>query len=715
MISSTNEAMDHNKVTTYSLLAHINNSDAGMKDFSDVFLPLVKSAIAKLSNRGITKGASLMEIKKEVDTIYQLDIPFPLIRKLVNKIASDENRKEAQFILYSDGAFEIKDFTFADYNGVLDKQETEIEALDEAYFSFLQLNGIEPDSQISIFDFLDQNRASLSQYFASATKDKCVDSAVKERYANQADFITSIKNIPAQYDVLKKVYLGSVIAGYLEIAVEDIKHEVEFVLDTNFITGLLDLSSDSSHHTCKKIIEICKRFKYRITVLDITLREAKSLIEGIAESLESSFLQRRLDPESIPNACGRRKLNKTDLQSIASNLTTALVELGVNIIPHTTAYEKEARQSKDYTYFSQFRNTHFSALHDATGVTYVKKKRIRPVHSFYNANCWFVTNTPHQQTYSTSNGSISEIIRAEDLINILWLSSPSIPNVEMLEVGLTRLISSAYSDSLPSARVLKELDDNIRKYANGKVAPRDLHRVASAIANKTIVNLDEINQLAKTSDAEFIAKLKDVAAEVEAEELELRNRADDFLRYNQQIADKRVIDREAELKEKHKKEIEEIASNSFLHHSRELIKQSIETKVDKKENYDRLLVLFDKSFDKAKFQANSLAKLVYWIVVILGIFALIGLWYYINRIPDIEKFGVRVQLISPFLIALWAFFSSTLVKYLGIASMKQHLESYFLSKAYEQYDYDEQEHEKMKLKKRSVEEEITRLQAELIA
>jgi len=126
MTSSTNENMDHNKVTTYSLLAHINNSDAGMKDFSDVFLPLVKSAIAKLSNRGITKGASLMEIKKEVDIIYQLDIPFPLIKKLVNKIASEENRKEAQFILYADGAFEIKDFTFADYNGILDKQETEM-------------------------------------------------------------------------------------------------------------------------------------------------------------------------------------------------------------------------------------------------------------------------------------------------------------------------------------------------------------------------------------------------------------------------------------------------------------------------------------------------------------------------------------------------------------------------------------------------------------
>jgi len=579
----------------------------------------------------------------------------------------------------------------------------------------LQLNGVEPDSQISIFDFLDQNRASLSQYFASNTKDNCIDSSVKERYANQADFINSIKSIPAQYDVLKKVYLGSVIAGYLEIAVEDIKHEVEFVLDTNFITGLLDLSSDSSHHTCKKIIEICKRFKYKVTVLDITLREAKSLIEGIAESLESSFLQRRLDPESIPNACGRRKLTKTDLQSIASDLTTALVELGVTIIPHTTAYENEARQSKDYTYFSQFRNTHFSALHDATGVTYVKKKRVRPVHSFYNANCWFVTNTPHQQTYSTSNGSISEIIRAEDLINILWLSSPSIPNVEMLEVGLTRLISSAYSDSLPSARVLKELDDNIRKYANGKVAPRELHRVANAIANKTIVNLDEINQLARTSDAEFIAKLKDVAAEVEAEELEHKNRADDFLKYNQQIADKRVSDRETELKEKHKRDIEEIAANSFLQQSKELIKQSIENNVYKKENYDRLLVSFDKTANKSKFQANKLAKLVYWVVFLLGASAVAGMGYYLNRRTDLERFGVLVQLISPALMVLWLFFNTTLVKIIGLDSMKKHLQSYFLSRAYKQYDYDEQEHGKMKLKKLSVEEEIMRLKAALLA
>lgn len=55
----------NNKIITYSLLAYIrNNSNEDIiKGSLDIFVPLVKRAIAKLSSKGINKGKNISEIK----------------------------------------------------------------------------------------------------------------------------------------------------------------------------------------------------------------------------------------------------------------------------------------------------------------------------------------------------------------------------------------------------------------------------------------------------------------------------------------------------------------------------------------------------------------------------------------------------------------------------------------------------------------------------
>jgi hypothetical protein len=92
--------MDLKRITTYSLLAHINNSSVGINDLSEIFLPLVKRVIAKMESEGIQKGGSLDEIKILVDSYYRLDMPFPLLRKIVKRIAEEQNKKwSSQFCL----------------------------------------------------------------------------------------------------------------------------------------------------------------------------------------------------------------------------------------------------------------------------------------------------------------------------------------------------------------------------------------------------------------------------------------------------------------------------------------------------------------------------------------------------------------------------------------------------------------------------------------
>ncbi|MBC6991928.1 hypothetical protein [Hymenobacter sp. BT491] len=428
---------------------------------SDIFIPLVKNSLAKINKEFVTKGESLLEIKKFVDDLYKLDIPVPLLRKLLKKIADEVNIDGKEYIkLFDDGAFIIKNFVFADFEDTVSRQETEVEVLHQAFINFLNLRGENENNHVSIFDFLDQNRASLSSYFANKS--------IKTTEINDsihAEFIESIKENTPLYDTLKKIYLGSIISGYLEINIGQVKHDVEFLLDTKFLISLLDLTSTESCYTCQKIIDICKRLGYRLTVLDDTITETSNLLKIVASKIEDAILIKKLDKETIESACERRKLSKTDLQRFAANLSHEIINLGINIIPHTIAYKNEAKNTKDYEKLKAVRNSPNAALHDATALVYVKKKRGRPITDFYEAKCWFVTHTHRtvEDFNENRNGAMPEIIRAEDLINILWLTSPNVSNTEMVDVGLTRLITSAYSNTLPSNRLLRNLDEKISR------------------------------------------------------------------------------------------------------------------------------------------------------------------------------------------------------------------------------------------------------------
>ena len=105
-----------------------------------------------MNSDGINKGQSLTEIKTRIDEIYQLDVPYPILKKLVNKIASEFNNQQSrQFVVHQDGSFIIKDYIFTDYEAVIMSQEAEIEVVDNAYREYLILNNEKPEDQPSIF------------------------------------------------------------------------------------------------------------------------------------------------------------------------------------------------------------------------------------------------------------------------------------------------------------------------------------------------------------------------------------------------------------------------------------------------------------------------------------------------------------------------------------------------------------------------------------
>jgi hypothetical protein len=590
--------MDIHKITTYSLLAHINNSSIGINDLSEIFIPIVKRTLSSMNSEGFTKGSSLEEIKNRVDNTFKLDIPYPLLRKIITKIADEENKDGSiNFAYHKDGSFIIKNFVFADYEEIIQDQEIEINFIQESYHNYLRINQVEIESQPSIFEFLDSNRIMLSQYFAHK-----VEHQATLDYTLQANFINNVKDIPKIYNVLRKIYLGSIITSYLEVDYGDIKRDVEFLLDTNFIVGLLDLNSIESKHTCRKIIEICHRLGYKVSVLDFTIEETSALINRTADNYETTFLAKKIDPESIYNACDRKNLSRTDLQGISANLYAKLhKEFRINLIPNTVKYRNIAKYSNEFEKFKGYRTNQLAALHDATAVVYVQNKRGKKVTSFQEANCWFVTNVSHGISHFKTNGFLPEIIRAEDLVNLLWLTNPMVKAGETTEIGLTRLVSCAISNSLPSARVIKELDENIQKYAQDKVDAQDIVRVADVIANKTLVNLEYLNKIAKSNSEEFVKKLKDVSDKEKQTEMQRQLEIKKLLLKIKSDSEEKVKQTIDEIRETNNKSLEihkTTITASYIDKEYELRSQKRNHFLETYNNLDQMKQTYDSLSDK---------------------------------------------------------------------------------------------------------------------
>jgi hypothetical protein len=604
--------MDTNRIITYSLLAHINNniSNKGIKDLSDIFIPLVKRVISKLYQQGINKGL-ITDLKTDVDSTYSFDIPYPTLTKIVKRIASEANIDQNNvFIFYDDRSFMIKKFVFSEYENFIAKQSSEVKFLTDTYVNYLKAYNVDINSQPSIFEFLDKNKISLSQFFAN----KLV-SHLDHNYLTQARFINSVKENHELYTILKRVYLGSIISSYLEVDYGEIKDkELEFLLDTNFIVSILDLHSEQSYHTCSKIAELCRKYGFKLKVLNFTIEETKALLNRTAKELQNVKIFEQLDSDSIDNACHRRRLNKTDLEKITSELERNLIRNnGIHIISDKNILKERAKTSEIYKRLQNRRVNPDGALHDAVAILYVKEKRGKEVERFDEVNCWFVIDSKNESMKFMRDGKFLELIRAEDLINILWLTNPKVNVEEIAEISLTQLVSATINNSLPNPRVLKELDENIQKYAVDKIEPVDCIRLASNVASQTVLNMnniEELNRLAKQSPIDFVNQLKEYAEQSKAEEKSMAEATNILIGGLKADLEKRLKEKESSLKGLHEKEIRE-EKETIVEKDKLVVKISDSLVKEKEENYSRFIKIKD-SLDK---KAKRSAEIKLWFII----------------------------------------------------------------------------------------------------
>ncbi|WP_396600922.1 hypothetical protein [Algibacter sp. R77976] len=546
--------MNKQKALTYSLLAHIRTSSSLVKGPLDIFVPLIKRVISKMNDENIFSGKSISEIKVYSDKLYNLDFPIPVIEKILRKIAIEINTNGNTFFeLYQDKSFAIKGYFFTEFEEDVRKHKVEIDNLEKLFNDFINTTDNDEINDKSIFSFIEKNKHSLSKYLSNKPY------LNGEDYSVEAQFVDFFKNITPVYELIKEIYLGSILAGYIEFEPTSAKMNVELLLDTNFIIGLLDLNTSESTHTCKTLLKIATAQGYTCKILLDTIEETKALLQAKSIHFNNSFLQKKINPEDIYNACERRNLTNVDLERISDNLESELSKYKIFTLFDTRKLLNKAKYSDEYKVLKVRRNTDKAALHDAAAIIYVKEKRKKDIYQFEKVNCWFVNNAffrENQYAYNP-NGKQPEIIRADDLLNILWLSNPQsqvdISAEQIVDIGMSSLISLTLNQSLPKSSIIRELDDNIHKYGDKEISDSDIIRIATRITSKQLKNVDELNQLAENDKKEFVNRLQQEAnkqKETESKRLKMLEAAVKEL--NSRTSNIKVVEQEFIVKENEK-------------------------------------------------------------------------------------------------------------------------------------------------------------------
>jgi hypothetical protein len=379
-----------------------------------------------------------------------------------------------------------------------------------------------------------------------------------------------------------------------------------------------------------------------LSVLNDTIIETKSLLKAKAENFDTTFLQKKIYPEDIYNACERRKLNKADIERISDNLEKELNENSFYIVPDTSKYKNIAKRSSEYEFLKKVRNSEFSALHDAIAIHYVREKRKKRIKDFENVNCWFITNPINREKYigfekNQDNYDFQpETIKADEFLNILWLSNPSVDkNIdinEISEIGLTSLVSMCLTNSLPKLSIIRELDDNIHKYAqeNG-LTDSDIIRIATRITTKQLTDIEYLNKLAIEDKVKFVKRLDEEAKkqkELEEERIKrIENILIDFSKKAEKLETiKSGFEKKSKTLDQKLKEVNIVNTDKDKEINQLRIDLEREKELRKTEEKKRVKEKRDAyiSAKVSNWQKNALNELIVWVIIFLisGLFIL---------------------------------------------------------------------------------------------
>ncbi len=515
-------------LSTYALLAYLKETSISAQTaITDLYIPLVKKAMSEYANEnGLSeyKGRSLSEIQQKIQSIFEIEIPLPILAKILTSIRNEIDNEDI-FALYSDGAFIIKSYVFNDINTLVESERANIDLLKEDFRAYCEENGFKYNfEELEQFILAQQMDIFTDKRIDLLSIDYYVPKYIQERIANDSIF-----------KIMSNIYLGSIIASYLEQNITQKVTDTELLLDTNFFISLINLNTEDAYHTCNQLFALCQQLGFRFTMLNSTVNQIKVLLSNRINDFANRDFIGSVRAADVFNACIRNNIDKTGLERIKDNITRMIDEKGILVIKDAQILDiiDKAKKSAEYKELIQKRQYNAdSALNDIVAKLYVERKRGNDIREFVDVKCWFLHNSYSPYDYSYGH-KVHEryLISANELLVLLWLSSPAsgqkIKINDITKSGLASYITTYRRSKTPTRETLKIIKKRIDAVAaDGLITEKDTFNLCIRMAegHLTQAQVDESLVPDTITDEQFAAKLKEFSQQEESNKLQQKQK-----------------------------------------------------------------------------------------------------------------------------------------------------------------------------------------------
>ena len=502
--------MNDNVLTSYSFLAALSENETDI--YKTVYLPLFKRAISSYAAKKSSKVSNSIQgtdidIQSIILEEYGIEVPILIVRKLIKAVGTSLSKKERnifKFDIFEDGkAFQFTNYNYFSTEEIYDRERRNAQALQQAFEDYLKSENLSEKNIPSFSQFIDKNKCNLSSFFSG--KNGLIHDVEVSFMAN-FNFLQHIEGgYHYLYQTSERIYLGSVIASFLETGVDlesKMDNNIIYYLDTQIVLEALDLQKAEDTLPTQELLKLIRATGGKIRLLDITINEIHKIIELAINNYSKSH-----PTTTVNEACVRIGKNKTWLISINGKLESFIkAELQVDIDGILETKMSLYSKSEDVNLLKQTRIHKSTAIHDVAAYLHVRDRREGNIRLFQKAKYWFVTANKKLADFNISrktNGFVNETIMPEELTSLLFLKNPQKLAKKVSQIGLNELIAQTLSEEYASKELINEIDIAIKESAD--LSAEDYNILFSSIAlqstNKIQKLLEEISDKRKFNES----------------------------------------------------------------------------------------------------------------------------------------------------------------------------------------------------------------------
>ena len=424
--------------------------------------------------------------------------------KAVGTSLSKKERNIFKFDTFEDGkAFQFTNYNYFSTEEIYDRERRNAQALQQAFEDYLKSENLSEKNIPSFSQFIDKNKCNLSSFFSGKN---CLIHDVEGSFMAHVNFLQHIEGgYHYLYQTAERIYLGSVIASFLETGVDlesKIDDNIIYYLDTQIVLEALDLQKAEDTLPTQELLKLIRATGGKIRLLDITINEIHKIIELAINNYSKSH-----PTTTVNEACVRIGKNKTWLISINGKLESFIkAELQVDIDGILETKMNLYSRSEDVNLLKQTRIHKSTAIHDVAAYLHVRDRREGNIRLFQKAKYWFVTANKKLADFNISrktNGFVNETIMPEELTSLLFLKNPQKLAKKVSQIGLNELIAQTLSEEYASKELINEIDIAIKESAD--LSAEDYNILFSSIAlqstNKIQKLLEEISDKRKFNES----------------------------------------------------------------------------------------------------------------------------------------------------------------------------------------------------------------------